>query len=242
MCIFNGNIYSLQAFSLTLTPSGFTSQSMIKNIIAATALLLFVGQTASFAQDAKAKSILESASKKMSSLKTLKANFTLKLLGKTGNVRETQKGSLLMKGVKYHITLAKQEIICDGKTVWTYMKDAKEVQVSNYNPEEQSISPTKLFTNFYDKEYNYKYIGSKKVVGKACDVIEMTPKSTAKQFSKVELAFDKNSTITGGTISEKNGNQYAYEVAGFITNPAIADSQFSFDTKAHPGVELVDLR
>ncbi|MEO6833309.1 MAG: outer membrane lipoprotein carrier protein LolA [Chitinophagaceae bacterium] len=215
---------------------------MIKNIIAAITLCLFLGQTASFAQDAKAKGILESASKKMSSLKTLKANFTLKLLGKTGNVRETQKGTMMMKGNKYRISLAKQEIICDGKTVWTLMKDAKEVQVSNYNPEEQSISPTKLFTNFYDKEYNYHYVGSKKIAGKPCDVIEMTPKSSSKQFSKVELAFDKNSTIAGGTISEKNGNQYAYEVSGFSTNPPIAESQFAYDAKAHPGVELVDLR
>lgn len=215
---------------------------MIKNIIAVTILWLFLGQTASFAQDAKAKVILENASKKMSSFKTLKANFTLKLLGKTGNVRETQKGSLMMKGAKYHIVLAKQEIICDGKTVWTLMKDAKEVQVSNYNPEEQSISPTKLFTNFYDKEYNYHYVGSKKIAGKACDVIEMTPKSASKQFTKVELAFDKNSTIAGGTISEKNGNKYAYEVGGFVINPAIAEGQFSYDPKAHPGVELVDLR
>lgn len=206
----------------------------------ATAVLIF--NLPAQAQDAKAKSILESASKKMNSLKTLKAGFALKLLGTGGKVRDTKKGTFLMKGPKYHITLTGQEIICDGKTVWTYMKDANEVQVSTYNASEQSISPTKLFTNFYDKEYSYRYVGTRKVAGKACNVIELAPINKSKQFTKVELAIDNNSTIAGGNIFEKNGNQYQYEVSGFTANAALADSQFSFDAKAHPGVEVVDLR
>lgn len=209
-------------------------------LLAGVAALLI--PVASNAQDAKAKSILESASKKMNSLKTLKAAFVLKLLGTGGKIRDTKKGSFLMKGQKYHITLTGQEIICDGKTVWTYMKDAKEVQVSNYNPSEQTISPTKLFTNFYDKEYSYKYLGSRSVAGKACDVVELLPISKMKQFTKVELFIDKANNIAGGNIFEKNGNQYQYQVNGFTANAEIADSQFSFDAKAHPGVEVVDLR
>jgi outer membrane lipoprotein-sorting protein len=213
----------------------------IKQFMLAGAVLLIFSSMPAQAQDAKAKSILESASKKMSGLKTLKATFVLKLMGAGGKVRDTKKGTFLLKGQKYHISLAGQEIICDGKTVWTYMKDANEVQVSTYNPNEQSISPTKLFTNFYDKEYTYRYAGTRKVSGKSANIIEMTPVK-AKQFSKVELAIDNNSTIAGGNIFEKNGNQYQYEVSGFTANPALTDAQFTFDAKAYPGVEVVDLR
>lgn len=205
-------------------------------------LCLFVVPNTAAAQDAKAKSILENASKKMNTLKSLKANFTLKLLGKTNVARETQKGVLFMKGAKYHIVLPKQEIICDGKTVWTYLKDAREVQVSNYDPEEQSISPTKLFSNFYDKEYNYRYIGQRTTAKKLCNLIEMTPKQASKQFTKAELAFAKDNTIAGGIITEKNGNRYAYEVGTLAPNISISDAEFSFNATAHPGVELVDLR
>lgn len=215
---------------------------MIKKIVVAAVAVLLVNAQIVLAQDAKAKEILERASKKMNGLKTLKAAFALKLLGTGGKVRDTKKGTFLMKGPKYHITLTGQEIICDGKTVWTYIKDANEVQVSNFNASEQSISPTKLFTNFYDKEYSYRYIGTRKVSGKACNVIEMMPVNKAKQFTKVELAIDNNSTIAGGNIFEKNGNQYQYEVSGFTANAALADNQFSFDAKLHPGVEVVDLR
>lgn len=196
-----------------------------------------------FAQnDAKAKGILDAMSKKMNGLNSLKTNFALKLAGSNGKVKETKKGTFYMKGTKYHVTLAGQEIICDNKTVWTYTKDANEVQVSNFDPNAQTISPAKLFTNFYDKEYNYKYAGTRKVNGKDCNIIELSPTNKSKGFSKVELAIDKSNTIVGGNIWEKNGNQYQYEVSGFTPNAPVADNMFTFDAKKYPGVEVVDLR
>jgi outer membrane lipoprotein carrier protein len=194
------------------------------------------------AQDAKAKSILEAVSKKVNSLKSLKANFALHLTGNGGKVKETKKGTFYMKGPKYRVEIAGQEIMCDNKTVWTYMKATNEVQVSNYNANEQTLSPTKLFTNFYDKEYTYKYIGTRKVGSKTCDIIEMTPNNKGKQLSKVELAIDNTSTIVGGNVWEKNGNMYKYEVSGFTPNAAVNDGMFAFDKKKYPGVEVVDLR
>ncbi len=194
------------------------------------------------AQDAKAKSILESASKKMSGLKSLKSAFSLKMIAKNGKTGLAKKGSFAMRGTSYHITLPEQEIICDGKTVWTWMKDAKEVQVSTYNPEEQALSPAKLFTNFYDKEYSYRYLGTRKVAGKTCNIIEMTPTAANKQFSKAELAIDNSNTIAGGNIFEKNGAQYQYEVSSVQANVALSNTVFSFDARAHPGIEVVDLR
>lgn len=211
-------------------------------MIAALAVLtMSVGANAQ-AQDAKSKEILEKASRKMNSLKTLKAGFTLKLLNKSGKLQQTSKGTFVLKGEKYHITVPGQEIISDGKTVWTYMKDAKEVQVSTVNAADESFSPAKLFTDFYDKDYTYKYIGTRKLGGKSCQIVELTPSGKAARFNKAELAFDGNNTIAGGNIFEKNGNQYQYEVGTVTPNPPVSDGQFSFDSKAHPGVEVVDLR
>ena len=192
--------------------------------------------------DAKAKAILTAVSKKINSLKSLKANFALHLLSANGKTKQTKKGSFYMKGSKYRVSLGDQEIISDNKTLWTYVKAANEVQVSTYNPNEQTISPTKLFTNFYDKEYKYRYMGTKTVAGKPCDMIELTPVASGKQFSKVELAVDKSSTIVGGNVYEKNGNQYKYEVSGFTPNANVSDALFTFDKKKYPGVEVVDLR
>jgi len=213
----------------------------MKYFFVALAALALMAAVPAHGQDAKAKEVIEKAQKKMSRLKTLKASFTLKVIGKDGRAMNTEKGSFLLKGDQYHITLPQQEIICDGKTVWTYLKDAAEVQVSNNNTSEQTLSPTKLFTNFYDKGYSYRYVASRKVAGKTCDVIELTP-AKAGEFKRAELAFEKSGAIAGASVFDKNGNQYQYAVNAFTANPAIPETAFRFDAKAHPKAEVVDLR
>lgn len=215
---------------------------MRKLLIAGIAALCMMIDPATAQTDAKAKTVLDAVTKKINSLKSAKANFALHLKSANGKTNQTKKGTFYLKGPKYRVSLDDQEIICDNKTVWTYQKSANEVQVNNFNPNEQTISPAKLFTNFYDKEYRSRFIGNKKVAGKDCDVIELIPLNSSKQFSKVELAVDKTSTIVGGNIYEKNGNQYNYEVSNFSSNANIKDLMFTFDAKKYPGIEVVDLR
>jgi chaperone LolA len=217
----------------------------MRKVISVCALALcFTTQSASAQTDTKAKSVLDAVSAKVKTLKSFKADFAFKLTGgKAGSVTDSKKGDLSVKGQKYHVAVAGQEIICDTKTVWTYNKEAKEVQISTYNPSEQSMSPAKLLTNFYDKDYNYSYKGEKKSQGKNCDAIELTPKTASQKVQKIELLVDKSTNmISGGTYWEKNGNKYEYSISNFKPNVDVPDSYFAWDPKAHPGVETVDLR
>lgn len=214
-------------------------------VLSVCALSLFcVAQSAMAQGDAKAKTALDAVSKKVKELKSFKANFTFKLTGgKAGSVTDSKKGTVSIKGQQYHVILDGQEIICDTKTIWTYNKEAKEVQLSAYNPSEQSMSPAKLLTNFYEKEYNYSYKGEQKEQGKSCDLIELTPKTISEKVLKIELLVDKNAhMIAGGTYWEKNGNKYQYSISNFTPNANVPDTYFAWDPKAHPGVETVDLR
>lgn len=193
--------------------------------------------------DPKAKAILANVTKKINTIKNIKASFSLNLSSANNKVKETKKGQIQLKGNKYRVAIGGQEIICDNKTVWTYVKDANEVQISSYNPAEQTISPAKLFTNFYDKEYNYKYLGVRMSQNKKCDAIELIPISKGKQFAKIEILIDQaTSIIIGGNVFEKNGNRIQYDVTSFVPNAPLADALFSFDAKKYPNVETVDLR
>jgi outer membrane lipoprotein carrier protein len=207
-------------------------------------VVLCVARPAMAQNDPKAKAVLDGVSKKVNSLKSLKAGFMLNLSGgKGGKINDSKKGTISLKGQKYHVLLSGQEIICDNKTIWTYNKEAKEVQVSNFNPAEHTMSPAKLFTNFYDKEYNYAYKGERKENGKNCDVVELSPIDKSKSFSKIELLVDKSTSfIACGNIWEKNGNKYKYAITSFSPNAPVPDNEFAWDAKAHPGVEVVDLR
>jgi len=191
--------------------------------------------------DAKAKTVLDGMTKKVKSLKSLKANFVINITG--GKVKDTKKGDISLKGDKYHLDLDGQEIICDNKTMWTYNKDAKEVQISNFNPSEQSVSPAKLLTGSYEKEYNYSYKGEKKEKGKTYDLVELTPKDNNSKVSKMELMVDKaTSIVSSGNIWEKNGNKIQYTISNFTPDANVPDTYFAWDASSHPGVEAVDLR
>jgi outer membrane lipoprotein carrier protein len=206
--------------------------------------LCFLIMPAMAQNDPKAKAVLEGVTKKVNSLKSLKASFAVNLSGgKGGSVKDNKKGTITLKGQKYHVTINGQEIICDNKTIWTYNKDAKEVQITNFNADEQTMSPAKLLTNFYDKEYKYSYKGEKKEKNKNYALIELIPTDNAKKFSKINLMIDKStSMIAGGDIMEKNGNKVQYTVSNVTTNANVPDAEFAWDSKAHPGVEVVDLR
>lgn len=215
----------------------------MKNLLMICALMVGMAVQQAHAQDdAKAKAMLDDAYDMLAKLKTLKADFSLELKG--GGVNDTKKGTFYMKGPKYRVEIAGQEIICNNETLWTVIKATNEVQITEYNPDAQAISPAKLFTeNFFENEYNYKYAGKRKVSGKMCDVIQLTPKSKDKQFSKVEIAITEKKVILGGQVWEKNGNTYRYDITKYDANPAgVTDATFVFDAKKHPEMEVIDLR
>jgi outer membrane lipoprotein-sorting protein len=193
--------------------------------------------------DPEAKKVLDAVSAKYKSYKSLKGNFALEIKDAAGKVQGKKAGTVAMKGTKYRVNINGQEIFCDGKNVWTYDKGANEVQVAQFDNSSASITPQKLFTNFYDKDFLYKLNGEKKVGGKAIQEIELTPTDKSKPFFKVLLSIDKASKmITNTQIFEKSGNRYAYSMTNVVTNGAMADDIFVFDAKKYPGVEVVDLR
>lgn len=193
--------------------------------------------------DPKAKAILDGVSKKFSQLKSVVANFILKVEGANNSVTDSKKGTVYLKGAKYKVNLDGQEIISDNKTSWTYAKDANEVTINNVDPSSSSLSPAKLFTNFYDKDYLYRLEGETTEKGKVLQNIEMTPTDKSKNVFKVIVSIDKKGqNISKMKVFEKNGNHYTYEITSFTPNTNVSDATFSFDPKKYPGVEVVDLR
>jgi outer membrane lipoprotein-sorting protein len=211
-----------------------------------TTLILSTVSTLIFAQtsnDPDAKKILDGVSAKFKTYKTVQAPFTYKVENGSGKVLSTKKGTVKMKGTKYYISFSGQEIFCDGKTIWSYEKSANEVTISNLEDASGTITPQKLFTNFYDNDFLYKLNGEKKEMGKALQEIEMTPIDKSKPFHKVYVLIDKvTKTIYSTRVLETSGNKYSYTVSSLKTNLIIPDAQFIFDKSKYPGVEVIDLR
>jgi len=193
--------------------------------------------------DPDAKKILDAVSDKFKAYKTVQANFTYKVENADGKTISTKKGTVYMKSTKYRVSFVGQEIYCDGTTVWTYDKSSNEVTITKLDVSNNTVTPQKLFTDFYDKDFLYKLNGESKIGGKTIQEIEMTPNDKTRPFHKVYLMIDKNAkTIYSTKVLEKEGNRYSYTVNTLKGNADIPDSKFIFDKKDYPGVEEVDLR
>lgn len=200
---------------------------------------------ATFAQgsDPAAKKVLDAVSSKFKSFKGVQSTFTLKVEDSKGKVQGVKKGTVYMKGPKYRVNITGQDIYCDGSNIWTYDKSSNEVTITQLDPASGSITPQKLFTNFYDKDFLYKMNGEKTESGKVLQEIEMTPLDKSKAFHKVYVLVDKKAqTIYSTKVLEKNGNRYSYTVNSMNGNVNVPDAMFQFDKKKYPGVEEVDLR
>ncbi|MFL5809527.1 MAG: LolA family protein [Flavisolibacter sp.] len=193
--------------------------------------------------DPAAKKILDVVSTKFKNYKSPQASFTYKVENAQGKALSTKKGTVIMKGNKYKVKMDGMEIISDGKTVWNYDKAANEVTVNNVDASGSAMTPQKLLTNFYDKDFYYKYNGDKKEGSKQLQEIELTPTDKTRPFHKVYLMVDKSSTsIYSAKFLEKSGGRYSYTITNLKGSGTVNDKDFSFDKSKYPGVEVVDLR
>ncbi len=216
---------------------------MMRSLYLVVAILLGSLSVTAQKNDPEAKKVLDAVSAKFKTFSSVQAAFSYKVEDSKGKVQSNKTGTITMKGTKYKVSFGTQEIFCDGKTVWSYDKTAKEVTINNLDASGNTLTPQKLFTNFYDKDFLYLLNGEKKVGAKTLQEIEMTPTDKSKAFHKVYLQVDKTAkTIYSTKVLENSGNRYTYTVTNMKTNLPAADNMFAFDKSKYPGVEEVDLR
>lgn len=189
--------------------------------------------------DPKAKAILDDLSAKTKAYTSVKAEFSF-VTEKKDKTKETQDGKIQIKGTKYKLEIPGHVIYCDGKTVWDFIKEANEVQVKEMESGgDDAINPTNIFT-LYEKGYKYKFDGED-AVSQTISLFPTNPDK--KKFHTVKLTLDKTKKqISGIKMLMKDGSSQIWTIKTFSPNIPIPDADFAFDTKAHPGVSVEDLR
>lgn len=193
--------------------------------------------------DPAAKKILDAVSAKFRTYAAPQATFTYRVENAQGKALSSKTGTVTMKGNKYKVVMDGMEIYSDGKTIWSYDKASNEVTVNNVDASANSMTPQKLLTNFYDKDFFYKFNGDKKEGSRNLQEIELTPTDKTRPFHKVYLLVDKGTTgLYSAKFLEKTGGRYSYTINSIKGNVTVSDKDFTFDKSKHPGVEVVDLR
>jgi len=191
--------------------------------------------------DKKSNEILDRLTAITESYGTIKTEFSYKMKNLEADIDETTQGTLYVKGNKYRLLIAGQEVISDGETIWTYIEDAEEVQVNSAEESEEVITPSNLLTS-YNKDYKSKFIRESFQYGTTVNVIDLTPVE-GKSYYKLRVIIDKEKDqLLEITIFDKNGSTFSYIINEFTPNVEIEDSYFTFKVEDFPDVDVIDMR
>lgn len=207
-------------------------------------LLAIITGGAAMAQDRQAKEILDRLSEKTRSYSTITAEFTISIDNRKDKVKDAQQGKMQLKGSMFKISMKANDIYSNGRVRWTHVKEADEVNLQTVNPNDPSIlnNPAKLF-NAYLTDFKYTYKGTKKESGVKVQEIHLFPKDLKAAYSQVKLMIEESTGMPKTVIYiGKDGVIYTVRFTRIMPNLSMSNAEFVFNTKAHPNVEVIDMR
>ena len=152
-----------------------------------TILLITLSYTL-FSQDQVAKDVLSKLSAKTKSYKNMTISFDFIFENTSQNIKETQKGRLIVEDDNFRLEMDAQTIINNGESQWIYLADMNEVQIMEHDPEDDMMNLNKLFT-IYEKGYKYTYVCAESEKGMRLQIIDLFPEESGA-FMKITLAVD----------------------------------------------------
>jgi len=204
--------------------------------------LLVLAMMPALAQNEKdAEKLLESVINKTASYSNFKAQLAYTMVNAEMNIDEKKTGVIYVQGDSYRIEMEGQEIISDGKTVWTYLPDSKEVMVSEVLETEESFSPTKILTQYND-DYDARFDADSKYKNANLKVINLKA-SEGKNFDRTSVTVNlEKLSLESFSMYDKDGNVFTYQIVLLEPNLNLSANTFVFNVKDYPGVDVVDMR
>ncbi len=195
--------------------------------------------------DPKAKAILDKLKKEYQSSKAMEISFDLNI-EMPGRGKEKQTGKFIQQGKKFALTSTDQEVFCDGKTVWLYIKANKEVQINNFEEGDQNdlmMTPSQMMRMYESGKYVYAITGNEKENGKDATLIEFKPLDKNSEYSKLRLAVDvKSNRVVSMRVFSKDGSRFIMMVKNTLINKNYNAETFVFNKSKYPGIRVEDLR
>ena len=204
-----------------------------KNIIACIAFL-FAAQAVSAQNNTEA--FIRLIINQLKSHKNIEMTFNYQISPDGKNLGETEKGHAWLQGEAYKVEMAHQQTISNGTTIWTYFVDAEEVMVSNAS-EGVDNTPLKVLTSL-DENYVASLTG---IDANGIATVELA--NPAGQYKRVTLKINtKKVELKGADVYFEDSNKFVITVEEMKYDQELDDKFFTFDTKKHPNVDVIDMR
>ena len=191
-------------------------------------IVMLLIAAASYGQTAK--QVLDKAAAAVSNKSGVTASFSLK-----GN-QMNEKGTISIKGKKFHATTSNAIIWFDGKTQWTYVKKNDEVNVSTPNETQlQALNPYN-FIYMYKKGYAYTMTQKNGIYE-----IHLTATDKKRSVQEMYITVNQKTYIPSQIRVKQSKGWNTIDVLNF-KNANLSDGTFRFNSKDFPQAEVIDLR
>ena len=191
-----------------------------------------------FSQDAS--QILNSLSEKTKSYKNISIDFDFKYENELEDIREKKSGKIIIENEKFKLEIDDQIIVCNGKDQWIYSKETNEVQILEYDRNNEFMNPKNLL-NIYEQGYNYRYDKEIEIDSKFYHLIDLFPNEENNEIIKISLAISKDENMVKKIEAfESNGSIYTYTVIKSRYNRK--NLKFDFNTSKYENIYIIDLR
>jgi outer membrane lipoprotein-sorting protein len=192
--------------------------------------------------DSVSSKILEDLSIQTKSYENIHVNFNFTFKNESQDIFEEQEGNIKIDSNRFRLEINKQIVISDGINQWIYLKEANEVQIMEYDAEDDMMSPNKLFT-IYEQGYKSEYVELKEIDSKKIHIIDLFS-IESNAFRKIQLQIDSNTLqLFNIILYDKNGGSFTYLITDFKTNfEKNNNNEFLFNLTDYPDVEVIDLR
>ncbi len=204
-----------------------------KNLIACL-LLLFAAQVVSAQNNADA--LIRVLVDQIKSHKNVEMAFSYQLSPDGKTLGDSEKGHAWLQGEAYKVEMNEQQTISDGQSIWTYLIDDEEVMISNAT-EGADNTPLKLLTSL-DKSYAATLAG---INAQGIASIELA--NPNGQYKRVSLKVEtKKTALKSMDVYMNDGSKLVITVEEMKFDQNLDDKFFTFDTKKHPKVDVIDMR
>ena len=122
--------------------------------------------------DSRAVNLLQMTKDKMDQWTDVTVDFVMTTT-MPDQTQSKQTGKLYQQGAKYRLELPDRTLVCDGKSMWSYLRDANEIQIQDAADvqEEGYATPLDWLKIYDDQSYFFALVDQVKDHGQTLDLI-----------------------------------------------------------------------
>ncbi len=192
-------------------------------------VLLFVCQMAVMGQTAT--QVLDRCAALVGSAEGATARFSMT----SAQYGEAQ-GTIAIKGNKFHTETPTISMWFDGTTLWTYMAENDEVNISTPTEQQlQTLNPS-AFISLYRTGYTTTMTSTSTTF-----VVHLTATDAQRRIREAFVTVDKEN-YAPKEVKFLQRNRWTTFTISEMRAQRQADSVFRYNSSLHPNAELIDLR